>query len=309
MHILVTGGFGYLGSHIADHLQKSGHAVAILSRTPHPELSDWSRAFEVIAGDITDPASIRGSCRGRDIVVHAAALNEVRCRTHPREALLVNGLGTRNMLEEAAGAGAGRFIYLSTFHVYGPPRTEIITEETPAEPITDYAITHLAAEAYCRWAQAEKGIESIILRISNGYGAPLFRSIDRWTLVVNELCQQAHEQGRIVLRSKGTQERDFVGMPDILQAVDLFSRREKPSGTYNVGSGRSLSIRSAAEAVAEVYRQRYGRTLAVEIAPNAAEPDIPRPFRYSIEKISSIGYRPRAEMRAEIHKIFEILER
>lgn len=309
MRILVTGGFGYLGSHIAEHLRQSGHEVTILSRTVHPELVEWSRAFDLVPGDITDPDAIRGCCRGKEIVIHAAALNEVHCRAHPREALLINGLGTRNVLEEACASGVRRFIYLSTFHVYGLPKTEVITEETLPEPITDYAITHLVAEAYVRAFEVERGIRGVILRISNGYGAPLFRSVDRWTLAVHDICRQAHTEGRIVLRSKGTQERDFVGMPDILQAVKLFvDRALEEGGIYNVGSGRSLAIRSVAETVAGVYRERYGRAIAVEIAPNAAAPDIPRPFRYSIEKLVRLGYRPRTEMPAEIRRIFELLE-
>lgn len=101
MRILVTGGFGYLGSHVSDFFLKKGHEVRILSRTGHPELATWSKQFEVLIGDISDYSSIENCCRNIDTVIHTAALNEVDCKTKDKEALLVNGLGTRHLLGDA----------------------------------------------------------------------------------------------------------------------------------------------------------------------------------------------------------------
>lgn len=246
-----------------------------------------------------------------DIVIHTAALNEVDCRAKHKEALLVNGLGTRNLLEDAHQNRVRRFIYLSTFHVYGMPKTEVITEETLPEPINSYSITHYIAERYCRQFEAERKLKSYILRISNGYGAPLFRSVNRWTLVVNDLCATAFNQKRIVLKSKGTQERDFIGIKDIIRGVEIFVERDiadQGDNVYNLGSGQNVSIISLANTVAEVYRERYNQDIKIEVPEDAAEPDIKISFRFSIDKIRKLGYHPTSVMKEEIHHIFKLLE-
>ena len=311
MNILVTGGFGYLGSHICDYFSKKGHSIRILSRTNHSELSSWSKQFEIQLGDISEYESIENCCRNIDVVIHAAAMNEVECREKYREALLVNGLGTRDILEDAYRNKVQRFVYLSTFHIYGPPKTEIITEETLPDPLNSYSLTHYVAESYCQQFNAENKLKCYILRISNGYGAPLFKSVNRWTLVLNDLCSMAYHENRIVLRSKGTQERDFVGIKDILQGIDIFAKKEiqnKENSIYNLGSGQNISILSLANTVADVYQERYGKEIPVETPSNALEPDIQNAFHFSIEKIKSTGYQPTSNLKEETHGVFSLLE-
>lgn len=311
MRILVTGGFGYLGSHVSNHFSSKGHQVKILSRTSHPELSEWSRQFEVAIGDVSEYSSIENCCRDMDVVIHTAALNEVDCRLKPKEALLVNGLGTRNLLEDAYRNKVKKFIYFSTFHVYGLPKTDIITEETLPDPINNYSITHYLAEKYCRQFEVEKKVKSYILRISNGYGAPLFKSVKRWTLVLNDLCSTAFNQKKIVLKSRGTQERDFVGIKDIMQGVEIFVEKDiadQGDNVYNLGSGQNTSIISLANAVAEVFKERYNESIKIEIPEDAAKPDIKVPFKFSIDKIKKLGYKPTSIINKEIHNIFKLLE-
>ncbi|GAG31658.1 unnamed protein product, partial [marine sediment metagenome] len=200
---------------------------------------------------------------------------------------------------------------LSTFHVYGPPKTEIITEETLPDPVNSYSISHYLAERYCRQFEIEKKLKSYILRISNGYGAPLFRSIKRWTLVANDLCATAFSQKRIVLKSKGTQERDFVAIKDIIQGIEIFVEndvKQQNCSIYNLGGENNASIISLAGIVADVYKDRYGGSISIEIPEDAPEPDVKISFRFSIDKIKRLGYQPTAVMKGEIHNIFKLLE-
>jgi len=200
---------------------------------------------------------------------------------------------------------------LSTFHVYGLPKTDIITEETLPDPVNSYSITHYLAEKYCRQFEVERKVKSYILRISNGYGAPLFKSINRWTLVLNDLCSMAFSQKRIVLKSTGTQERDFVAIRDILQGIEIFVENDiedQNRNIYNLGGENNVSIISLANIVAEVYRERYKEKIAIEIPEDAAEPDIKVSFKFSIDKIRKIGYQPTSVMKEEIHNIFKLLE-
>ena len=114
-----------------------------------------------------------------------------------------------------------------------------------------------------------------------------------------------------MLKSKGTQKRDFIGIKDILQGVAIFAEKEvddRGSNVYNLGGGQNLSIISLAKAVARVYKERYNQVIEIEVAEDAAEPDIKTSFKFSIDKIRNLGYQPTSVMKKEIRNIFKLLE-
>lgn len=314
MKVLVTGGFGYLGTICTEKLIEEGYETRILGRHVPDYLSDWSREFDVFLGDITNRDTLAGACRDVDAVLHFAALNEVICKKDPVGAVNVNGLGTLNMLDSAVKAGVQRFIYISTFHVYGTPKTSIITEETCPNPINSYSITHRLAEMYCQQYENEFGLKSVILRVSNGYGAPIHPKINRWSLVINDFCRQAIINKRIVLLTKGTQERDFVSIPDIIQAILLmltvYEDDISNNGIFNVGGENSISIKKLAEIVADVYKDHYNESIAIEYKTNNGpkRSDNAMAFKYDISKIKKLGYSPSNDMRNEILKLFKMCE-
>jgi len=309
LKVLVTGGFGYLGGRLAKYLLEKGEDVTLLGKRIPPPLTEWARDFGVVEADITEPDELRGVCQKKDIVIHTAAPNEVVCRQDPLRALLVNGWGTRNMLEVAARESISLFIYLSTFHVYGKQSAEVFEESLCPNPIDDYSISHYLAELYCMQGHVDHGLNSVILRISNGYGAPIHECVDRWSLALNDFCRMAFEEGRIVLKSSGLQERDFVAISDICQAVELMIRNKGrlTSSVYNVGGGNSRSILSLAKAVARVFEQRYRKPLVIE-RPEDNPRESARPVSFSIGRIQEFGYAPRGGLETEIHAILDLLE-
>jgi UDP-glucose 4-epimerase len=164
MRITITGGFGFMGSLCADFFRKNGHDVSIVSRKIPAELHKWSKDFRIITGDVTGPLEIGG-----DLVIHCAALNETK-NSGPDEFMKVNADGTRNALESAVRNSAGKFIKLSTFHVYGTTEGTI-TEETVPDPKSLYAKSQLAADNICM--DYSKEIDVSVVRFSNVFGPPL----------------------------------------------------------------------------------------------------------------------------------------
>lgn len=312
MDVLVTGGLGYLGARVTDHFRRAGHRVSVLGRSGHPEYGEWLEGLRVIRADVSDPASVAGCCEGIELVVHAAALNAQQAAADPRAAVLVNGYGARNVLEEAAQAGVRRFLYMSTIHVYGPLAGGPLDEGTPPRPVTDYAVSKLLGEAYCYRASATTPMSVAVLRPSNGYGAPLFASADCWMLAINDFCRRAVEHGEILLKSAGTQQRDFVALADIVRAIELLAAPELPKEplreiVYDVGAGNSVSVRELADVVASVFAEEFGRTVPVHVAPDAVPTPAGKPMEYGTSRISSLGYRPTADMREEIRCILRFL--
>jgi UDP-glucose 4-epimerase len=227
--VLITGGFGYVGSALAQRFLADGYVVILLTSRAGNSL----QGCETVHADVRDVDALRAAvAQARpDIVLHMVAVNETVRDT--RLSFDVTAFGTKNILD--ACADVEKFIYFSTFHVYGC--TGKITEKTPPVPLHDYGITHLVAELFCRAARKDKHL--VIARMSNAVGAPSHKDVDRWSLLLLDLCKQAHERKELRLLSSGAQLRDFVTLDDVYAATKiLFASREDP--VFNLGSGQSM---------------------------------------------------------------------
>lgn len=304
--IVVTGGFGYLGGRIAEHFRRRGRRVAVLGLVPGPEALRWAEGFDVRAADVTKPESLKGTLRGGSAVIHCASVNQQICEKEPGQSVQVNGLGTFHMLQEAAACGARRFIYFSTFHVYGKVSAPEITEETAPNPLLHYGISHLLGEMFVSQARA-RGLEAVSIRPTNGYGAPAHLWADCWMLALNDFCRSAVKDGRIVLATTGEQRRDFVSIEDIVQALELLlGMASLPDPVYNVGGDNVLSIRELAQRVVEVARRDYGRAVELEVPSHSSQSPLPWvPFR--CDPIKGLGYRPQERTAEAIRALFSLL--
>ena len=174
MKVLVTGGFGYIGGRLVEALREwEKYQVVVHGRRIPPALEGWLRGLEVRLADITQPDALEGLCEGIDAVVHLASMDENECAADPMGALDVNVRGTYHILQEALRAGVKRFVYFSTFHVYGPKAMPVYHEGLSPTPLHHYGITRLMAEQYVRQAGTGTGMQTVIVRLSNGFGAPI----------------------------------------------------------------------------------------------------------------------------------------
>jgi len=258
MKVLIAGGFGFVGARVAQALKAAGHVIVLGSRTPSPAPA-WFNNSEVRVIDWQSRESLQSACAGVDIVVHASGMNAADCAANPPLALQVNGLGTALLVEAAIAAGAKRFFYFSTAHVYASPLQGEINEEVCPRNLHPYASSHLAGEYALMYALADGRIAGSSLRISNSFGVPMTAESNCWMLVVNDLCRQAVSQKCLVLKSSGEQLRDFIPLSTVCEGiVKLLSTpaQELPS-TLNIGSGESISVLS----LARLIQQRCQATL------------------------------------------------
>lgn len=308
MRVLITGGFGYLGGRIAVELARvPGFIVRLGSRKPQRP-PDWLPEAETTAMDVLEPKSLSAAVVGVQAVVHLAAMNENECVADPGKAVLVNTLGTLNVLQAAIDAGVERFIYFSTAQVYGAPLVGHITEETLPRPIHPYGITHRAAEDFVLAAHDQNKITGIVVRPSNGFGAPTHPDVDRWTLLVNDLCRQVVQTRKMVLRSSGMQQRNFITLSDIGRAVrhllDL-PPGNSGDGLFNLGSDASLSVW-------EMVRLIAARCQAVlifrpEIIRPASSPgEVGLDLIYGIDKLKQTGFCLLGDIDSEIDKTLRL---
>ncbi|MDD3324198.1 MAG: NAD(P)-dependent oxidoreductase [Sulfurospirillaceae bacterium] len=303
--VLITGGLGNLGSWLTSHFVHQGFDVYVLSRKEKFKLEGL--AYTVIEVDISNLEELKSKITMPfDFCIHTASLNEHFLENYAKGALLINALGTRNLLEVLSVSGIKKFIYMSTFHVYGA-NSGHITEQTSLLPKNDYASTHLFAEYYIKQFAFTCKLDYVIFRLTNSYGCPLTIDTNKWYLVVNDLAKSAHESGKIMLKTNGKAQRDFIWMGDVCRVVEA-SLGFKKSETYNLSSGKSLKILEIAMSVQKVYEKRYQKPLALEI--NALDCICYEDVYVDNAKLKSVfNFQVEDKIENEVEKIFQLLDK
>jgi UDP-glucose 4-epimerase len=253
LRVLLTGGFGYLGRRLAQTLEMNAeHIVTLATRRAiaPPLAAPHANAIRI---DWDSEADLRRACDGMEAVVHLAGMNTADCANNPVAALEFNGVGTARLIRAAILQRVKRFIYLSTAHVYGAALKGVVDEHTCPEPRHPYATSHRAGEDAVRSAHEARAIDGIVVRLSNSFGAPVDPDADCWSLLTNDLCRQAVNTRRAVLRSDGIQRRDFVPISEACRAIAHLLTTQSSGlgdGVFNVGSGWVPTIIEMAELVA-----------------------------------------------------------
>jgi len=259
MRVLITGGYGYLGARIAQHMASLGHDVALGTARSNLVLPECLASFTSIILNWTDSNALTLACQNKDIVIHAAGMNAQSCAANPVAALEFNGVATARLAQAAAQARVRRFIYLSTAHVYCAPLSGTITEDTCPSNLHAYATSHLAGENAVLSAARAGEISGIVLRLSNVLGAPAYAGVNAWMLLMNDLCKQAVLEKRITLSGNGRSIRDFVPFGTVLRLIgNMIGKNASFGSVINVGAGRSHSVYEMAKLVQESSRDVLG---------------------------------------------------
>lgn len=300
-NVLVTGGLGYIGGRVARHLADNGWRVTLTSRRALSPPA-WAAGMDLgVARFPLDDAAGR-LCEGMDAIVHLAAPNEIQCQADPGQALADTAIGTWQLLEAAKSCNVRRFLYFSTIHVYGEPLEGRIDESRLPRPMHPYAIANRAAEDYVLAAARRGSVTGAVLRLSNAVGAPAHPDIDRWTLLVNDLCRQAARKQPLILRSSGIQYRNFVAMNDVTRAVAHLL--EVPAetlgdGLLNLGGRSAHTILAMTELVARRCEQILGYRPPVQHPPTAAN-EVSHPVDFRSDRLYATGFKASGDLEAEV---------
>jgi len=245
---LVTGGAGFIGSHLVERLWRDGHGVRILDnfsagKRENLAFAGGSDLLEVVAGDITDPRVVAGAARGVDIIFHQAAMRSVpRSVDDPLGANQNNVTGTLNVLVAAQRAGVRRVVYASSSSVYGDrPELPKREEQAPA-PISPYAVSKLAGEHYSAVWTRLYGVETVGLRYFNVFG-PRQDPSSQYAAVIPKFIQAGLTGQPLEVHGDGTQSRDFTYIDNVVDANLLAAAAPAATGeVFNVGCGSRVSL-------------------------------------------------------------------
>ncbi|MCP4650129.1 MAG: SDR family oxidoreductase [PVC group bacterium] len=270
---LVTGGAGFIGSHIVEDLLKQGESVVILDNFFSGKesnlsfISDYEPSaisYQLIRGDICDYEACVKACTGVDYVLHQAALRSVpKSMTDPYEYNEVNINGTLNMLKAAQECGVKRLVFASSSSVYGDTDQFPQTETHYPLLISPYALTKLAGEYYCRIFSENFGVETVCLRYFNVFG-PRQALDDEYAVVIPKFitCILNDEQPPIF--GNGEQSRDFTFVKNIVKANILAATVPGVSKeVFNIACGESNTVLS----IVDIVNQIAGKSVKPELLP------------------------------------------
>lgn len=289
---LVTGGAGFIGSHLVESLVAGGCRVNVLdnlSSGKKANLDGVAHRIRFIHGDIRDPAALKAAVSGCEVVFHLAAVVSVPKTTEdPLGSAAVNETGSLQALEAARSGRVRRLVFASSSAVYGDEPTLPKREDMPTRPLTPYAVQKLAVEYYLRVYQSLYGLETAGLRFFNVFG-PRQDPSSPYSGVISILMTRALKGEPPVIYGDGRHSRDFVFVGDVVQAlVAAATSPSAPGRVFNVGTGKSVTINALWREIA---------TLSGSGATPLHEPPRPGDILHSVAAIdcaqADLGFAPR----------------
>jgi len=307
LKILITGGFGFLGGRIAQFFVSEGHKVFIGTSRNVDSQDILFAGADVVHTPWNNLEKLDEACVDIDIIIHASGMNAKDCYDDPVAALSINVVATANILQSAINNNVKRFLYISTIHVYTDKLYGKIAEVDCPSNLHPYASSHRAAEDVVLWAQENKLIDSIVVRISNGFGVPIRVNTNCWMLLINDLCRQAVEHKQLVLTSNGIQVRNFIPISEICSAINFlvcqlpFEERVGQSGPINVGGKDSLSVLE----MAKLIQLRCGAILSYTpdlVVRKQNDSEALTQLDFQMNRLKDLGY-------SHVHHLTEELDR
>ncbi len=286
MRILVTGGAGFIGSHVVERFQGRAEVRVLDDMRTGRRGNLQGLEAELFEGSILDKEMVRAAVRGVDYVFHLAALVSVpESMAQIRTCLDINVRGLINVLESSAEAGVRKLCFASSAAVYGEHPANPKTEDLPPDPRSPYAITKLDGEYYCDLFARTGRIATASLRFFNVFG-PRQDPDSPYGAAVPVFITRALRGDDITIFGDGEQPRDFVYVRDVAGALDFAASREDVSGTMNVGYGERLRIIDLAQRVVELAESRS----LILFAP--PRPGDVRHSQADPGKLFAAGFRP-----------------
>jgi UDP-glucose 4-epimerase len=300
--ILVTGGAGFIGSHLCEGLLGEGYQVRVLDDLSVGSIENIPRECEFIPGSVLDPAILKKATRNVAAICHEAARVTIRGSVDQFcEDAETNLMGTLLLLKSAGSQGVRKFIYASSMAVYSDSeKAQLISESHPTVPASPYGIAKLAAEQYVLMMSPQMGIDPVVLRYFNTFGVR--QTFTPYVGVITIFITQLLNKQPITIFGDGKQTRDFVHVSNIVQA-NLLALKNNASGIFNVGSGKGTTVLE----IAELLKSKLHPDAIVKF-----EPSRPEELRNSVADVkrarSVLKYQPRTNLKVQIDEVIDYLQ-
>jgi nucleoside-diphosphate-sugar epimerase len=295
--VLVTGGAGFIGSHLVERLIELGYQVRVLDNLIYGRLEWVPATAQFIRGDITDPDTCKRACEGVSGVFHAAAMSRAAPSLDAIDACTQqNIVGTQNILIAARAAGVKKLVYSGSSTYYGnqpgPHR-----EELRPDLLNFYALSKYAGEEYCRMFDRQLDCPTVVLRYFNVYG-PRQPETGAYALVLGVFLRRWRDGLPLEIHGAGSQRRDFIHVRDVVECNIAAYQRPVRNVTLNVGSGANISVQELADMISpkQVRAPRRAGDADVTLA------DIS-------QAIEALGWRPQVSFADGLDELMRLMPR
>ena len=299
--VLVTGGAGFIGSHVVERLIQLGYSVRVLDDLSSGCLSNLSSVVdrvEFVRGDVRRCEDVDAAVDGVDSVVHLAGLVSV-AESFEKPLLYheVNAGGTLRLLDACVRFGADRFVYASSCAVYGDPLRLPVNEGHPLNPLSPYAASKVAAEAYCQAFSPRVGV--CVLRLFNVFG-PRQRD-GEYAGVIARFIGRVRRNLPPVIYGDGLQSRDFIYVGDVAEFFARAVERRDVVGVFNVGSGKRISVNE----LAEIILKEAGKMDLKPVHTEARVGEVRHSEANASKAFETFGYKPQITLDEGIRRLLD----
>jgi UDP-glucose 4-epimerase len=290
---LVTGGAGFIGSHVVERLLAEGMTVSVLDNLEKGLFENISqhtgnKNFHFVRGDVRDYKAVKKVTEDADVIVHLAAMTSVP-ESFRKPALYdeVNVVGTLNLLKASVSSDVKSFIFASSSAVYGEQKKLPVRESNPLRPTSPYAVTKMAAERYVRLFFENYGLKTVRLRYFNVYGPR--QTLNQYSGVITKFLESIMQKRPITIFGDGKQTRDFVYIKDVVEANILAMKNNVPGEEINIATGTATTIDRLAKTLLDLTDKTDIRT----IHRKPRKGDIRHSFADISKAKEKLQYRPK----------------
>ncbi len=306
MTVLVTGGAGFVGSHLVEGLLAAGHRVRVVddfATGSRENLRRLEARIELVEASILDTEALSRLMAGVEVVLHEAAIPSVpRSVRNPVLSNEVNVTGTLNVLIAARDAGVRRVVYAASSSAYGAAPGDARVESMPTLPMSPYAVAKLAGENYCRVFARVYGLETVCLRYFNVFG-PRQDPNSEYAAVIPRFITALLEEQPLLIYGDGTQSRDFTYAANVVQAnLRAMAAPEASGEVFNVGCGQQTSLNELAALLGQIA----GAAPRIDYRPARAG-DVPRSVANIDKARALLGYAPEVSLFDGLQRTWDYL--
>jgi UDP-glucose 4-epimerase len=304
MRVLVTGGAGFIGSHLVDRLVRDGYRVRVVDNLSSGRIENIKHhldagSIELIVGDLKDPQAALKAVEGVDVVFHFAANPEVRVSTtNPETHFNENIVATFNLLEAMRRKGVKELVFASSSSVYGEPEEIPVDENAPIRPVSVYGASKAACEALIHAYTKLYGIKAVVLRYANVVG-PRLRHGVVWDFI-NKLLNNPAE---LEILGDGRQVRSYVYIDDAVEATMIAWRKtDTDYEVYNVGNEDWITVDEVTDVIIKILRLKDVKKIYRPILHGVGWPGDVKKITLKIDKIKKLRFKPTMSSRNAVNR-------